>query len=513
MTLAPPSSREARVEAIRVAYETLQEAEALRLSGELEAALTLCAGLVARYPDHWAARHTLGLIHQDLQQQDEALDHLLRATILAPRNVMSLTALAGVCLAIGAREAAEAAVERAFALAPDDAGVHFMQGECLRDTNLFDRAAEAYRLAAEGDATLNTAIYKRGLCLLELGQRAQALGLFREAAAGDPALLGPIYELASFPPDEAGVDVLALLEGLSRPPHMPVATFEISRSFCRGTAWQSRGAHETAWAYFVAANRAFDASLRARARLLSDTQRESLARVNATGRLALAEPQTGQPVSLFILGCSRSGKTTVESLLGQLSGVQRGFETSLVQDSLQQTMQDNGLLTADTPGLLPLQLRESFAQDYAARLDMLAPQASIFTNTNPLLIDDVPKLLSVVTNARIVFVKRNVDDTCLRIYAQEYHGGNDYAYNLNDIREHVSWYHEMIDRLQALYPDIARVLYYEDMVSDPDSALRTVAELCGLPEPAHAAHPVSDDRTCSKPYRAWMDIEAARTRP
>ena len=513
MTAASPFSRDARVEAIRAAYETLQEAEALRLTGALEASLTLCAGLVAQYPDHWAARHTLGLIHQDLQNQDEALDHLLRATILAPRNVMSLTALAGVCLATGAREAAEAAVERAFALAPDDAGVYFMQGECLRETSLFERAAEAYRLAAEGDATLHTAIYKRGLCLLELGQRAQALALFREAAAADPAMLGPVYELASFPPDEAGVDVLARLEGLERPPHMPVATFEITRSFCYGTAWQSRGAHEKAWAHFIAGNRAFDASLRARARLLSATQRESLAQVNAAGRLALAEPQTGQPLSLFILGCSRSGKTTVESLLGHLPGVQRGFETGLVQDSLQQTMQDNGLLPADTPGLLPLQLREAFAQDYAARLDRLAPQASVFTNTNPLLIADVPKLLSIVANARIVFVKRNVDDTCLRIYAQEYHGGNDYAYNLNDIRAHVSWYHEMIDSLHALYPDVTRILHYEDMVSDPDAAVRTVSELCGLLSPARAGRPVGDDRNCSKPYRAWMNIEAARTRP
>lgn len=493
------------------AYEALQEAEALRLAGQLEGALDICTELVAKNPDYWAARHTLGLIHQDMQQEDEALDHLLRATVLNPNNVSSLTALAGVCLATGAREAAEAAIARATALAPQDANVHFLQGEYWRETGRFDLAAKSYRRASEADEALHNAVYKRGLCLLELGQREAAIGLFREAATLDPTMLGPIYELASFPPDQSGIDVFPLLDALQKPPHMSAAAFGQAKSFGFAAAWHSLGAHERAWSHFVAANRVADTFLRAEARIVSLAQKECLARLSTIGRVPIEAAAGEGQQTLFIMGCSRSGKTTAESLLGAQAMVHRGFETDIVQDCLQHITQENGLLPAETPSLLPLQLRDAFAQQYQMKLMGRSPDAKIFTNTNPLLIADVPKLLSFIGGAKVILIKRDVEDTCFRIYAQEYQAGNAYAYNLNSIREHIVWYHLMIDLLHDLYPEVTRVLHYEDMVREPATALRTIADLCGVSFDAAPPGAIGDDTGCSRAYRTWMAFEAQST--
>jgi hypothetical protein len=87
---------------------------------------------------------------------------------------------------------------------------------------------------------------------------------------------------------------------------------------------------------------------------------------------------------------------------------------------------------------------------------------------------------------------------------QKYQNANPYAYDLKSTRDHILWYHQMIDVLAEKLPDITRVIHYEDMVADPSGALRVAADLCGLPM-THAPLPmIGDDRGCAEPYRQFM---------
>ncbi len=65
----------------------------------------------------------------------------------------------------------------------------------------------------------------------------------------------------------------------------------------------------------------------------------------------------------------------------------------------------------------------------------------------------------------------------------------------------------MVDLLAQKISHIVRVINYEDMVADPAGALRTAAELCGLPVPQHPVLTVGDDRDCAEPYRELMAAE------
>jgi len=58
--------------------------------------------------------------------------------------------------------------------------------------------------------------------------------------------------------------------------------------------------------------------------------------------------------------------------------------------------------------------------------------------------------------------------------------------------------------LAAKLPDISRVINYEDMIADPAAALRTAADLCGLPMEHGALPNVGDDRNCAAPYHEFM---------
>jgi hypothetical protein len=105
---------------------------------------------------------------------------------------------------------------------------------------------------------------------------------------------------------------------------------------------------------------------------------------------------------------------------------------------------------------------------------------------------------------RFILLKRNIEDNVLRIFMRRYARGNVYSYDLQAARDHIVWYHQMIDLLVQQLPHIVRVIRYEDMVADPAAALRTAADLCGLPVPSRPLPPAGDDRGCAQPYRALM---------
>src|SRR5262249_18343870 len=103
-----------------------------------------------------------------------------------------------------------------------------------------------------------------------------------------------------------------------------------------------------------------------------------------------------------------------------------------------------------------------------------------------------------------VFMRRDPDDTLLRIYIRKYQKGNPYAYDLKAARDYVAWYHEMMDLLAEKLPDIVRIINYEDMVSDPAAALRVVADLCNVPMRHGPLPKIGNDRGCAEPYREFM---------
>ncbi len=238
-------------------------------------------------------------------------------------------------------------------------------------------------------------------------------------------------------------------------------------------------------------------------------QREAaLAHAKAGGTRAFSGRGTGI-VSIFVLGPSRSGKTTLEALLSGLKAVKRGYENPFVDRAVSRTSQEAGLFTHARAVLLPPGLDESFRKHYNTELENRASGAAAFTNTHPGWISDATRLAEALPDVRFVFVKRDLDDITLRIFMQHYKRGNDYAYEIGSVRDYVRWYNDMIDAIAARFPAISTVIRYEEMVKDPAATLRTVAGSCGLDTTGNVLPPIGDDRECSKPYRVLWDAPAA----
>lgn len=493
-----------RPDPMRDSYERLQRAEGLRQQGQIDQARDICESLVRTYPNYFGALYTLGLIYVDKQQYPQALGFLVRAAMLNPENWRALTALSAVYLELGASEMAARTLEHATEIQPNDPSIFFTLGEIYREEREYELARDAYIKAFALDRSLHGAAIGLGACYMTLGQYAEAALLFGELLKSGLRSPSILYELIEMPEPFIAADLRSELEGLVKYGNTDSPETTNSAAFIRASALHRAGRHDEAWAQLAPANQVLFRVKHAEAAELAETQRASLAHLKQK-TIKVRDDKNDGVISLYILGPSRSGKTTMESLVAMLDGVKCGYENPILERAIRGALQSAGLLSSKLFEVLPARLDSLCWELYARELSKRAGKARVFTNTHPAHIHDVARVAEAFSNTRFVFVKRDLHDNALRIYMRKYVNANAYAYDLKSIREHIIWYHQMIDVLAEKLPDIVRVVQYEDLVADPLTSLQAVADLCGLPMPERPLPALGDDRGCAAPYRKFMD--------
>jgi Flp pilus assembly protein TadD len=485
--------------------ELLQDAELLRQQGKLDRAETIAYSLVRRHPGYVAALHTLGLVYLDKGDYERALDCLVRASMLDPANWMTLTALSLAYLRLGASEMAAQTLEKALAIRPRDASILSSLGEIHREEREYEAAQQAYRQALALDPCMETPAAGLALCLASLGRSAEAATVVGEAYGRGVRTLRLLHVMTTLPSGTVPIDILDALDRLAAGPNTTDPAFRNTFLFARAAALDAAGRHTEAWETLVAANRPLAAEYQAELKANIARREKSLARLRAISGSPQRATGGEHPISLFILGPSRSGKTTLERLVGSLGRVKTGCEVPIVEKAVRRTFQAAAIPTSGRPEDLPVDLLPLFREKYLEDLARRAGTSRVFTNTLPGHIHNAGLLASVIPNVRFLLVKRSVEDVLWRIYLTKYLYGNAYAYDLAAIRDHLDWYNSMIDLTAKKLPEISQVVSYEAMVDDPAATLHRVTALCGLGVHELPAPSLPNDRGCSAPYRGFLD--------
>jgi hypothetical protein len=153
---------------------------------------------------------------------------------------------------------------------------------------------------------------------------------------------------------------------------------------------------------------------------------------------------------------------------------------------------------------LPRPLSGPFRDNYLGALKRRSGAARVFTNTLPGRIHDAVLVAEALPAARFVLMKRNPDDTALRIFMSKYFTAHPYAYDLESIRAYIRWYGEMIDVLAEKLPGISQIVSYEDLAAKPGAVLEKLAAWIGLPPTTRPLPDLRFDPGCAAPYREWM---------
>nr|WP_306265365.1 tetratricopeptide repeat-containing sulfotransferase family protein [Pararhizobium sp. IMCC3301] len=487
------------------ARERLEQAESFRRQGKYNQAEKICIGLLNQHPNYFAALHTLGLTYADKKESARALGPLFQAATLNPNSWITLTALSGVCLNLHAGEMAAQILERARLLKPNDPTVLATLGLIYRQEREYELSRDAFLEALKRQPEFLDASMGLARTYISLGDDADAARVIKPLLARGIHSLDMLTTVIHLPEDLIDIDLMdAVKKPVSRHDGLRRDKTE-ELAFVKAHAHDRRSEFEEACEELRVANRIYANRLQDQLAKMRERQKYSLLwlekRAPGTGITT-----RGVPLTLFIFGPSRSGKTTLERLVFGLDGVKRGFENSGPENAINRTFQDAGLITSWSLEHLPPQFYPQFQMNYVEELQRRAGSAKVFTNTHPAYMQNAAEFADHIPNCRFIFVKRNIDDLTLRIYMRSYQSGNAYAYDISTIREHIAWYQKMMDLMAEKFPDIVRIVTYEDMATDAKGVLKTAAALCGLPAPEGEIGTIFDDRNCADPYRELLAL-------
>ncbi len=487
--------------------ESVEEAENLRLARKLDRARAVCATVLKEEPEYVAALFTMGLILADQSQFEKAVGYLHRALMFNPHDPKILTALSGVYIKLGSSLMAARTLEQARKISPDDPNILITLGEIYREEKEYEFAKDAYERALAVDPTRVDAEMGLAQNLNAIGHLAEAAALFEKRIKEGNRSLHCLYNLSQLPASLVNIDLPSLLADVKPGPGVDADAFHSRLDFARAAAFDKAGQHNDAWVQVCKARRYGNAEKRHAYK----SQRErhtpllELARSTQLDGERAETVSPDYPFSLFIAGPSRSGKTTLERLVGSLEGVKRGYENPIVENAVRRSFQMAAFPTRSLLVQMPPGLNDLFRSFYLEELARRAGSAKVMTNTLPQRTEDALRAATEIPNARFVFVKRDIDDQTIRIFMRDYKSGNFYASDVRDIRDYLQWCHEMIDvTAEKLPASMYRVVTYEELVDDPAHVLTEVAALCGMDADGAALPPTGDDRGCAVPYRDYL---------
>lgn len=484
------------------AADKLKEAESLRQAKQLKHSKRLCEELVREFPDYVGALHTLGLVLADMQQYESAASVLSKAAMVCPKDWRIHVALSGVNLKLNRADTAITNLEQAQQLKPDDPSVIGTLAEIYRNQKEYELAAELFEKICEKEEFRKELLFPLAVCYEYLGRLDKVHAIYETLLKEGICTVELVVGLAQLPQLLTSVDVFALLDEISDVPPEYEHTLHSARAF----GFHRAGEFDDAWQELVAANEPQKRKMAEEWESNKTTQHNMLEWAKSIPTLKGAtNPPQDHAISLFILGPSRSGKTTLERLVGTLPAVKRGYENPIVENSVRRTMQVSGCLTRSIINGMPPGLDPEFRDHYFEELNRRAADASVFTNTHPAKILEVLRYARSIPGSRFLFVKRNTDDLILRTYMKNYATGNAYAYDVKTIKMHMDWYYAMIDVCAEKLPHISHVVDYDDIIGDPSSILQAAADLCGLDVTTQALSEPGDDRGVGAPYRGHIE--------
>lgn len=489
-------------EQILAARKQLVNAEHKRRKGQLSDASRMCKSLLAHDPTYLGALQTLGLVALAEADYRQAITCFTTAASQAPGDKTNHINLASAWLGLELPEMAAVSLREASLLDADDIEIDLMWGDVHARNREYEHAIRHLTQAC-----------KKGhpMARLRLAEAKMVLGKF-EAARGillalhseRPDWLAVINLLHHLPSEMVDVDFTAAVSATKQQPNETKETFLRNRGFLEGAILDRLGRYEQAWEKLVWAN---EQSVRNVARFASGQS------IKKPPSLVLpSRPHSGGNktvhacLPLFILGASRSGKTTLESMLAQDKRFCKGYENSHVSRAIARASQKAGL-----PTLRELSLKElypSFANEYLSRLPIdLGHQ--VFTTTYPGALQTLVAVSEAVPGARFVLIKRDHWDTGLRIFMKNYRKGFEFSYRLESIFEYLDNYDQASSRLVDFLGSKAIALTYEELVKDPNASIARVYALCGIGSPPKQVGPPFSDVGAATPYRTWMERELA----
>lgn len=199
---------------------------------------------------------------------------------------------------------------------------------------------------------------------------------------------------------------------------------------------------------------------------------------------------------VFIVGMPRSGTTLVEQILSRSECVTTGGERPEIEALMHAFLN----LAGDGKGGpvdSPLNLADvrKLAAGHHEAIRSVAGESDCFTDKSPRNFMNLGVIACLFPRARIIHCKRNPVDTCLSCYFNHF-GFNSvsYSYSQEVLGFFYTLYENLMIHWRQVMPGNILDAVYEEIVRQPDGAIRRLTDFCGFEWNEGFLHPEDSKR-------------------
>lgn len=395
------------------------------------------------------------------------------AAALRPDEARLLWEAARFHVASGDVAAALGAAEALARRYPQAAQAHQFQGSVLKRASRFDDAIASFRRALRlgGGPAPGTIRVNLALCLMQIDDAAAARALLVDMLSGEadaaewPAV---IEALSRLPRDMLDEDVRGRIAARA-------ATLDATAigPFTRARLALAVGDEDAAFADLRRGKAALADTRAAERAAWQETLAPAIASLRDWEPSAPPSPLPGSATPIFLIGPSRSGKSTIEALLADTGHVVRGQEGFRPRSAMAHGRAVQA--GAETPRLS----ETCFFSDRA----VADAGATAIALSSPRILDAVPALADSFAWGVFILCHRDRAETRADIFARDYRHGNAYSDDLDSIDTYLAHMSAALDVIAGKIPDRCLRVGYEDLVAAPDATLVRICAFAGLPRP------------------------------
>jgi tetratricopeptide (TPR) repeat protein len=460
----------------------VEEATAALVADDRKTSEGIFRSILQEDPSHVAALCGLAALSLTADKGIDAERLLRHALKQSAHHPLTWRGLGQALAALGRLEEADAAARRLIKIEPENPQNWITSASVSTRLLRQEEALEAYEQAARlqpEEVRLRMSI---GHIYKTLGRRNESEAAYKAALAMDPAMADAYWSLAdlknyAFSDAEIAAMQYLLTNGQAERSNAAPLYFAL------GKAFEQREQYVDAFAYYARGNalRRLDAPFdierfeRRTARIRSFFDKEFFADRAGGGDPSIAP--------IFIVGLPRSGSTLVEQILASHSRVEGTME---LPNIISITHQFDDMVASrdgypETVGTAPVGLLTALGSRYLEEIAPLRRGSERFTDKLPNNFSHVGLIHAILPGATIIDARRHPMDCCFSTFKQHFAEGQTFSYDLADLGRYYRCYLSLMDHWDVVLPGKVLHLQYEELVRDPETAIRRLLDHCRLP--------------------------------
>ena len=454
-----------------------------RAAGNPEQAIRHYQKAIHIMPNYAEAHNNLGNAYLDLKKSARALEHYEQATRIAANYAEAYSNMGNAQRNLGKLTQALQSYDKALSIQPDFAMAHYNRGVALDELRRPEEAIEAYENAIRLDPAYADAHNNLGFSLQELGRAEEAIAAYRKTLELKPDYAAAHLHLSMIVPEENSIGVIHRLLKRDSNTAIDISLYH----FALGNIYNSLAQYDSAFAHYQLGNQA-------KRNTFSYESSDYSSYVDALienfdepffNRIPKSTIDTELPV--FIIGLPRSGSTLVEQVLSSHSLVYGAGELTTM-GRLERSLAAELEPGSDYPAnihTINIELINKYAQLYLDELTGIPANILRVSDKDPGNFHRIGLIKTLFPDARIIHCERNPVATCLSIYFNYFSEGNEYSFDLNELRQYYRDYHRLMQHWSTLFDADILQVSYEELVSEQESVTRKMLQHIGLEwEPA-----------------------------